>query len=165
MHPPSGPSWLVWIETTQFAAAMREWLWLYPIVEITHILGFSVLVGAAALFDLRLLGVAKVISVAALADYLLPCARRSLLVVIVPSGAMMFAAHATEMAENPAFQIKLLLLILAGLNAAIFHAGVFRTVTAWDVQSATPGAAKLSAVVSLCLWVGVITCGRLLAYL
>jgi hypothetical protein len=152
------------METTQFAAAMREWLWLYPIVEIAHILGFSVLVGAAALFDLRLLGVAKIISVAALADYLLPCARRSL-VVIVPSGAMMFAAHATEMAENPAFQIKLLLLILAGLNAAIFHAGVFRTVTAWDVQSAAPGAAKLSAVVSLCLWVGVITCGRLLAYL
>jgi hypothetical protein len=57
------------------------------------------------------------------------------------------------------------LLILAGLNAAIFHAGVFRTVTVWDVQSAIPGAAKLSAVVSLCLWIGVITCGRLLAYL
>ncbi len=164
MHPPSGPAWLVWIETTGFAAAMREWLWLYPIVEILHILGFSVLVGGAALFDLRLLGISRFISVADLARHLLPWARRSLL-VIVPTGAMMFAAHATEMAANPAFQLKLVLLCLAGLNAAVFHAGIFRTVAIWDLQSAMPAAAKVSAVLSLCLWAGVITCGRLLAYL
>jgi hypothetical protein len=55
MHPPSGPAWLVWLETTQLAVAMRQWLWLYPIVEIVHILGFVLLVGAAFMFDLRLL--------------------------------------------------------------------------------------------------------------
>lgn len=164
MHPPSGPAWLVWIETTEFAAAMREWLWLYPIVEILHILGFTVLVGSAALFDLRLLGISRFIPVAALARHLLPWARCSLL-VIVPTGAMMFAAHATEMAGNPAFQLKLVLLALAGLNAAVFHAGIFRTVAVWDLQSAMPAAAKVSAALSLCLWTGVITCGRLLAYL
>lgn len=164
MHPPSGPAWLVWIETTGFASAMREWLWLYPIIEVLHILGFTMLVGGAALFDLRLLGISRFISVAALATHLLPWARRSLL-VIVPTGAMMFAAHATEMAANPAFQLKLLLLFVAGLNAAIFHAGIFRTVAVWDLQAAIPAAAKVSAVLSLCLWTGVITCGRLLAYL
>jgi hypothetical protein len=164
MHPPSGPAWLVWIETTGFASAMREWLWLYPIIEVLHILGFTMLVGGAALFDLRLLGISRFISVAALATHLLPWARRSLL-VIVPTGAMMFAAHATEMAANPAFQLKLLLLFVAGLNAAVFHAGIFRTVAVWDLQAAIPAAAKVSAVLSLCLWTGVITCGRLLAYL
>ena len=164
MHPPTGPAWLVWIETTAFAAAMREWLWLYPIVEVLHILGFSILVGGAVLFDFRLLGISRFISVAALSKHLLPWARRSLL-VIAPTGAMMFAAHATEMAANPAFQLKLLLLSLAGLNAVVFHAGIFRTVAGWDLQSAIPAAAKVSAIISLCLWAGVITCGRLLAYL
>ncbi|HEU4343933.1 MAG TPA: DUF6644 family protein, partial [Candidatus Binatia bacterium] len=104
MHPPTGPAWLVWLETTGFAAAMREWLWLYPIIEILHIVGLAVLVGSAALFDLRLLGVSRSIRVTALAAHLLPWARRSLL-VIVPSGLMMFTAHATEMASNPAFQL------------------------------------------------------------
>lgn len=164
MHPPTGPAWLVWLETTEFAAAMREWLWLYPIVEILHIIGLAVLVGAAALFDLRLLGLSRSIPVMALAAHLLPWARRSLL-LIVPTGLMMFAAHATEMASNPAFQLKLSLLITAGINAAAFHAGIFHTVAAWDLQRPAPRAAKVSAILSLCLWAGVITCGRLLAYL
>jgi len=57
MHPPVGPAWLVWLETSALAMAMRQWTWLYPSVEIVHILGFVVLVGAAFMFDLRLLGV------------------------------------------------------------------------------------------------------------
>jgi hypothetical protein len=164
MHPPAGPAWLVWLETTELAAAMREWLWLYPIIEILHIIGLAVLVGAATLFDLRLLGVSRSIRVTALAAHLLSWARRSL-IVIVPTGLMMFTAHATEMATNPAFQTKLGLLVAAGLNAAAFHRGVFHSVAAWDVEAAAPRAAKVSATLSLCLWAGVITCGRLLAYL
>ncbi len=164
MHPPIGPAWLVWLETTALAAAMREWLWLYPIVEILHIIGLSVLVGSAALFDLRILGLSRSMSVAALASHLLPWARASLL-LIVPSGLMMFTAHATEMANNPAFQTKLALLAAAGINAAAFHAGTFQTVAAWDLETSAPRAAQVSAVLSLLLWAGVITCGRLLAYL
>jgi hypothetical protein len=164
MHPPSGPGWLVWLETTSLADAMRQWLWLYPIVEILHILGLAVLVGAAALFDLRLLGVSRTLSVTALAAHLLPWARASLL-LIVPSGLMMFTAHATEFATNPAFQLKLVLLAAAAFNAAAFHVRTFRTVAAWDRGAAAPAAAKISAVLSLLLWSGVITCGRLLAYL
>jgi hypothetical protein len=164
MHPPVGPAWFVWLETTSFAAAMREWLWLYPIVEIFHILGLSVLVGSAALFDFRLLGLSRSIRVTALAKHLLSWARRSLL-LIVPTGLMMFTAHATEMASNPAFQLKMVLLVTAGVNAAAFHAGVFRSVAGWDLEAPAPAAAKASAILSLCLWAGVITCGRLLAYL
>jgi hypothetical protein len=164
MHPPTGPAWLVWLETTDFAAAMREWLWLYPIIEILHIIGLAVLVGAAALFDFRLLGLSRSIRVTALAAHLLFWARRSLL-LIVPTGLMMFTAHATEMANNPAFQLKLALLIGAGVNAAAFHVGVFHSVATWDLEVPAPRAAKVSALLSLCLWAGVITCGRLLAYL
>jgi len=164
MHPPTGPAWLVWLETTGLAVAMRQWLWLYPIVEILHIIGLAVLVGAAALFDLRLLGVSRTLSVTALGSHLLPWARASLL-LIVPSGLMMFTAHATEMASNPAFQLKLVLLAAAALNAAAFHLRTFRTVAAWDHGVSAPSGARVAAILSLLLWSGVITCGRLLAYL
>ena len=163
-HLPAGPAWLVWLEGTSIAAAMRQWLWLYPVVEIVHILGFVVLVGAAALFDLRLLGLARQLPVTGLARYHLRWARFALL-IIAPSGLLMFAAHATEMAVNPAFQVKLALIVVAGLNAAAFHRGVFRSVESWDREMAAPGGARLAAVVSLVSWTGVIACGRLLAYL
>jgi hypothetical protein len=143
---------------------MREWLWLYPIVEIVHIIRLAVLVGAAVLFDFSLLGVSRSIPVTALAGHLLPWARGGL-VLIVPSGLLMFTAHATEMASNPAFRLKLAFLIAAALNATAFHLGIFRTVAGWNLYTAAPPAAKFSAIVSLLLWAGVITCGRLLAYL
>lgn len=164
MHPPTGPAWLVWLETSALAAAMRQWLWLYPAVEIVHILGFVVLVGAAVFFDLRLLGVSRGLPVRALERHLLRAARASLLLVL-PSGLLMFAAHATEMAANPAFRLKLALLVLAALNAAVFHRAPFRSVSAWDRGAPAPAAARTAALLSLVLWVGVIACGRLLAYL
>jgi hypothetical protein len=164
MHEPVGPAWLVWLETSAIAAAMRQQLWLYPIVEIIHILGFIVLVGSAAMFDVRLLGWSRQLSVGAMARHLLPWARWALLVV-APSGALLFSAHATEMAANSAFRVKIALIIMAGLNAALFHRGAFKSVQAWDHDVAAPTSAKLAALLSLVLWAGVLTCGRLLAYL
>ncbi|MGH7278985.1 MAG: DUF6644 family protein, partial [Candidatus Rokuibacteriota bacterium] len=139
-------------------------LWLYPIVEIVHIVGFTVLVGAAVSFDLRLLGISRSLPVAGLERHLLPWARRAL-VLVVPSGVMMFMAHATEFLDNPAFLLKMLFLAAAGLNAGLFHRFTFRSVPLWDSETAAPAAAKLAAVASLGLWIGVISCGRLLAYL
>ena len=163
MHEAVGPAWLVWLEGSAVAVAMRQWLWLYPIVEIVHILGFVILVGAAAMFDLRLLGLSRQLPVTDMAGHLLRLARLSL-VVVVPSGALMFMAHATEMATNPAFRLKLLLIAAAALNAARFHRRVFKSVMNWNQNVAIPATAKGAAVLSLALWAGVIACGRLLAY-
>ena len=68
MHPPEGAAWLVWLETSALAVAMRQWQWLYPIVEILHILGFVLVVGGAFFFDLRLLGRGHSLAVSGLAD-------------------------------------------------------------------------------------------------
>ena len=163
MHEPSGPAWLVWLETTGLAVAMRQWTWLYPIVEIVHILGFVILVGSAFMFDARLLGWSRAVSVSALERHLLTWARFSLL-LIVPTGAMMFVAHATEMAENPAFRLKLILVAAAFLNAAVFHRWPFRRVGDWDTEVTGPGGARAAGILSLALWTGVIACGRLIAY-
>jgi|SRR5690349_4417864 len=163
MHPPTGPAWLVWLESSAVAVAMRQSTWLYPGVEIAHIVGFVALVGAALMFDARLLGRSRPLAVSALERHLLPWARWSLLLV-VPTGALMFTAHATEMAANPALRLKLALLAAAVLNAGVFHRWPFRTVGDWDTEIHAPIAARVNGALSILLWVGVIACGRLIAY-
>ena len=151
------------VEAAGVARLMRESLWLYPGVEIVHITGIAVLVGSIAMFDVRLLGVGRALSVRALSGFLLPWTLGALL-LIVPTGLMMFSAHATDFIDNPAFKAKLALLFCAGINAALFRTGVYQRVAAWDVGVAPPFAARAQALLSLLLWIGVITCGRLIAY-
>ena len=151
------------IEGLAIARAMRESLWLYPSVEIVHILGFVTLVGSVAMFDLRVLGLSKAIPVRALARHLLPWSVGAFL-LIVPSGLLMFTAHAGDFLGNRAFQLKMALLLTAGLNAAIFHTGPYRSVASWNTNAVAPTGARACAAISLALWIGVICCGRLLAY-
>jgi len=151
------------LEATALAAAMRHSLWLYPIVETAHIAGFVVLVGSVVMLDLRLLGFTPTSSVRSLARHVLPWTWLALLVV-VPSGVAMFSAHAVEFLDNPALRIKLILIVFAGLNAAAFHFGVYRSAPAWDRNQPPPPAARWAAALSLALWLGVIACGRLIAY-
>lgn len=152
------------LEALAIAKAMREWLWLYPAVQIAHIFGFTILVGSAVMFDLRVLGLSKQIPVRALARHLLPWSLAAL-VMIVPTGLLMFAAHADDFLNNRAFQIKMALLLAAGMNAAMFHTGPYQSVRSWDTEAAAPVLARASAALSIALWIGVISCGRLLAYL
>ena len=152
------------IEGSALAVAMRQELWLYPATEIMHIAGFVVLVGSIAMLDLRLLGLTRQLAVRELARLVLPWAAGALL-VIVPTGLLLFIAHAGELFSNRAFQVKLVLIMTAGANAAVFHMGPFRTVGTWDRGVSTPPAAKVHAAASLLIWLGVISCGRLLAYL
>ncbi len=152
------------IERSTLAVAMRQELWLYPSVEILHILGFVTLVGSIAVLDLRLLGLSRQVPVRGLARHVLPWALGAL-IVIVPTGLMMFLAHATDFVTNRAFLVKLSLIFAAGINAAVFHVGADRSVDQWDSGAATPALAKVHALLSLFIWTGVIACGRLLAYL
>ena len=142
------------------AQALREGAWLYPIVEIVHIVGFTLLVGAAAMFDLRLLGFGRAVPVQALARHLLPWSWCGLL-LIVPSGLLMFSTQ-PALLDNGVFLLKLALIAAAGVNALVFHAGPWRGAGRW--QASAPAWARLHAVLSLLLWIAVIACGRLLAY-
>ena len=156
-------SWLRWIERSPVAATLRQDPWLYPGVEVCHILGFVILVGAAAMFDLRLLGLSRALSVQALAGHLLPWARAGL-GLAAPTGLLLFISDATTIAYNPAFQVKLVLIVLAILNSVVFHRRTARSMARWDVARPTPLGARLAAVVSLVLWAGVVVGGRLIAY-
>ena len=152
------------IEGLAIAKAMRENLWLYPSVEIVHIVGFVMLVGSVVMFDLRVLGLSRGVSVRGLARHLLPWSVAAL-ALIVPTGLMMFSAHADDFITNRAFQVKMGLLLAAGINAAIFHTGPYATVSQWDLNARAPLGARISVALSILIWIGVIACGRLLAYL
>lgn len=152
-----------WLEASGIAVAMREWTWAYPIVEIAHIIGFVVLVGAAFMFDLRLLGVSRWLPITDLARHLLRWSRVSIFVV-VPTGFLMFMTNATKLVENPVFRTKLILIALAGINALAFRLWTSSSVEYWKVNKPSPPAAKLSAAFSLMVWSAVISCGRLLAF-
>jgi hypothetical protein len=151
------------IESSALGQAMRQWLWLYPSVEIVHIAGIALLVGSILVLDLRLLGLSRTLPVRKLAAHVLPWSAASF-VLILPSGLMLFVAHAGDLIANPVFALKVCLIMAAGVNAALFHAAVFRGAAAWDVDVMPPLAARACAALSLLLWVAVIACGRLLAY-
>jgi len=155
--------WLGWLEATPLSLAMRSSLWLYPIVEIFHIVGFVMLVGAVAMFDLRVLGWSRSLPVEGLAKHLLPWSAASL-VLIIPAGLMMFSAHPHDFIDNRVFLLKLALIAAAGINAIWFHVGVYRSVAQWNGDIRAPLPAQLHALASLAIWVAVICCGRLLAY-
>lgn len=152
-----------WVASTALSELMRSNLWLYPIAEIVHIVGIAVLVGGVALFDLRVLGFGRALPVDQLARHLLPWSVASL-GLVVPAGLLLFSADPAALISNRVFLLKLTLISVAGLNALLFHLGVFRSVAEWNTGRGAPPLARMHAVASLVLWIAVISCGRLLAY-
>lgn len=155
---------LEWLSQTPLARWMQDEIWAFPIAEIVHIFGISLLVGAAALFDLRLLGVSRhAISVRFAVRFLLRAARVGF-VIAISSGVLLFVSNAQSFAVNRAFQVKMLLLVAALANILIFHFGVYRSVASWDINAQAPLAARVAALISLGSWLAIIAAGRLIAY-
>jgi len=85
-------------------------------------------------------------------------------VLMLASGALTFLNAPVRYYENIFFRIKMAALVLAGLNAWVFHAGIWRKVAAWDRDAVTPFRARLAAGLSLFLWACIIVAGRMIAY-
>jgi hypothetical protein len=129
--------------------------WAYPALEVVHIVGIALLVGNLALLELRVWGAGAVLPVQALARLALTLSLSGF-ALVATSGLLMFASQPQELLANRAFVIKLSLVILAGCNAAWFHArgGLKKLDTT----------ARLQTMLSLLLWLAVIICGRAIAY-
>lgn len=151
---------LDWLEHTSWAEAIRQSMWMYPALEIVHILGIVMLVGSAFLFDFLLLGFSKNLPTVSMSHYLLPWSRRGL-ILIIPSGLLLFITNAGALGFDPTFWLKMGLLAVAGLNALVFHR---RFSGGQTHQTQLPAKSKVHALVSLMVWIAVISCGRLLAY-
>ena len=154
-----------WLENSSFATAIHQSLWLFPMLETAHLFGIVSLVGATSALDLRLIGLTmKGEPVSRIARRLLPWAWAGLTIQVL-TGFCLFASEATRCYENKAFRIKMVMLLLAGLNALIFHQTVYRRVTTWDEAPATPLGAKFAGCCSILLWFGIVAAGRWIAFL
>ena len=149
------------LEASSLGAWMRGSDWAYPVANLAHLLGLVLLIGPMLLLDLRLLGAARQYPVRALTATLTPWAMAGLL-LLLPSGAMMFTADAGPLLGNSLLQVKLLLIALGIANALAFRWLWSTSLDDWD--RVPPLAGRLQAALSALCWLAAATLGRLIAY-
>src|SRR5690606_32495621 len=140
---------------------MRTSAFAYPAVNVAHVFGLVLLLGAMLLLDLRLLGVGRRLAVTDVSGLLTPVAALGLL-LLLGTGFLLFAADAVPLLRNPLFIPKIVCIALGVVNAVAFRLMWSRRMAHWD--NAPPLAARLQAGASLLLWVAAAGLGRLLAY-
>ena len=148
-----------WVQSSPFGVwAGGE---AYPIANLVHILGLVMLVGGIGILDLRLIGFFRRIPTAALAAALTPVALAGL-VLMIPSGATMFASDASSLVNSWTFRTKLLLIALALANALAFRFLWQKQIEQWDMNPPIWG--RIMAAASILLWLSVAGLGRWIAY-
>jgi len=155
-------SLLEWIESTDLSTAIREGALPYPIIGGFHLLGIALFGGMVLVTDLRLLGLA--LKRRLISDIVEQSRRwkQAGFAVVVSSGLLLGWAEPLKLYRSPSFWIKMALMLLVGVHALVFHAGVYANPAKLD--TAVTSRAKLAAALSLLLWAGLIVSGRLIAY-
>ncbi len=149
---------------TRWSVALHESLYMWPLLESTHVLSLTLFVGTAAMLDLRLLGVAfRRVPATEFTLRLLPWTRTGFAVMVL-TGVLLFSATPITYYESLFFRIKVILLLAAGANVWWFHTHTERGMGNWEMSQRPPRAARIAAIVSLTAWTGVVVAGRLVAY-
>jgi hypothetical protein len=153
-----------WVYDTAFAETIRSSALAFPWLESVHVLAITLVLGTIAVADLRLLGVASVKRpVTQLLNDVLPVTWVAFAVAAI-TGVAMFASNAVEYAHNTPFQLKMVLLVLAGLNMLVFQLVTFRGVGQWDEAQVTPPGARFAGAFSLLAWIGIVAFGRWIGF-
>ncbi len=152
------------IYDTPSSTALRESLYVFPIVEGIHVLALSMSVGLVMWFDLRLAGmILRHQRVSTVFGLIRPWMLGGFGIMFI-TGGMLFWAHAVRCYESPFFRAKLVLLFMAGINVAVYHLTIDRRQSEWDKSPIPPLQARIAGVMSLILWAAVIMVGRTMAY-
>jgi len=155
---------VVWLSETKWSIALHESLYLYPWIESTHVLSICLFFGTLLFVDLRLTGkVFNNLSISEMNRKVLPLTIFGFLVMSV-TGLLLFYAIPVRNYQNIFFRIKMLLMVIAGINAFFFHRRMSKEAKIWDKDSSIPKSMKNSALASLALWSSVIISGRMIAY-
>jgi hypothetical protein len=153
-----------WLENTQIGTGIRESLWVFPIIESTHVLALAVSVGAILWFDLRTLGVnMRGYSISRVYRQVQPLMMVGFFFMFL-TGILLFWAHAVQSYNNVFFRFKLAAMIMAGINAAYYHFKTQRGIAEWDKSPVPPRSVRVAGLLSLIFWAGVVASGRLMAY-
>jgi hypothetical protein len=155
---------LTWLGQTSWSVRLLESLYVWPLIESTHVLGLGLFVGTAIMMDLRLLGVTfRGVPVTAFTGRLLPWTRGAF-VVMASTGLLLFYSNPVRYYHNIFFRVKMLVLVLAAVNIWWFHSRTHRGVSAWDADARPPRAARVAGAVSIVAWASIVVAGRLIAY-
>lgn len=153
-----------WLAATPSSVALHESLYVYPLVESTHVLTLTLFVGGAFVLDLRLLGLMlRRVPVSELIERLLPWVRLGF-GVMVATGLLLFYAIPVRTYQSVFFRAKVIMLLVSGLNVWFFHYRVKPGIAQWDTDLVLPWPARRAAVASLLLWAGIVVAGRMTAY-
>jgi hypothetical protein len=149
---------------SSWSTGLHESRYAYDLIESVHVWALCLFFGLAVMFDFRLLGwTMKSVPVSEVARRLLPWTAVGFVIMVI-SGVLLFSAIPLRSYQNIFFRAKMIMLLLAGLNVWIFHSGVYRRVTTWDVENVPPRAARVAGALSLFLWVCIVLSGRMIAY-
>jgi hypothetical protein len=155
---------LTTLQDTVIPTAIREDETLFPAVESIHVLAICTVIGTISIVDLRLLGLAsRDRPVLELSRDVLWCTWIAFGIAAI-SGGLLFSSRAVDYSGNFFFQVKLVLLVLAGLNMASFHLLSGRKMGEWGVGVRPPFAARAAGGLSLLLWIGVVGFGRWIGF-
>jgi hypothetical protein len=153
-----------WLAETRGSIALHESLYMYPLVESAHVLTLCLFLGMAILLDLRLLGLTlRRVPMSEITSRLGPWMVAGFVVMVI-TGVLLFYAIPVRSYQNIFFRIKVVMLILAGVNAWVFHSTIHTRVAEWDRDPVTPFAARRAGAVSLVLWAIIVVSGRMIAY-
>lgn len=155
---------LHWLYDTPFSAVMRESVWAEPLFETIHVLALTLFLGFVLLLDLRLLDlVMRRKRVSEIFRQLNPWLFTGFGVMIA-TGVLLFCADPVAFYSTMFFKVKMIMIVLAGLNVLTFNATLGRRMGEWDSAPRTPWQVKLSGIVSLLLWLSIVAAGRSIAY-
>jgi uncharacterized membrane protein len=158
-------SFVQWLQQLSFATAIRESWYVYPIIMTLHLVGIAMFGGLIFITDMRLLGLTMRKRPVADVIEQLRVPKRVGLLLVVTCGLLMFSSKAEEYYYNWLFWTKLSLLGLIALHALAFRSSVYRNPSELDKFASVPVRAKVAAVLSLLLWIGVAIAGRGIGYI
>jgi hypothetical protein len=152
------------LEASGLATRIRDSVFLFPMIESTHVIGLALVFGTIAIIDLRLLGLASTQrSFQRMASDILKWTWGAFALTAL-TGSLMFITNASVYYHNFYFRTKMLLLALTGINMLFFELTAARTIRNWDTAPSAPRAGKAVAALSLAMWIGIICVGRLIGF-
>ena len=154
----------IWLSETKWSIALLESLYMYPWIESAHVLSICFFIGILLFVDLRLMGVAFTkLPISEMNKKVLPWSLFGFGLMML-TGFLLFYAIPVRSYQNIFFRFKVILILVAGLNAFLFHRQMKLEGMNWDEGKSIPKSVHLKAVASLVLWSGVIISGRMIAY-
>jgi len=151
------------LQDLNFPTQIRESVWMFPTIETVHVFALVLVVGSIMTVDLRLLGLTnKERPFSQVAAEMLPWTWTAFGVAAL-AGMLMFSSKALTYYGNIPFRLKMVCLLLAGMNMVLFHWLGVRRLASWDHQQ-PPWSAKMAGGASLLLWTAIVAAGRWIGF-